>query len=169
MAIRNIFQGSNPRLRMTAKPVREITPHVLEILDDMLETLRSAEGVGLAAPQVGVNRRLVVIEIEDQDPLELINPEIISQEGEEQRVEGCLSFPGQVGDVIRPTRVTVRALDRSGEERTYEGEGLLAQAFAHELDHLDGILFIDKVVRWRSDEEPDGEPDAPEEENGSGA
>lgn len=152
MAIRDILDGSNPRLRITARPVREISDHVIMILDDMRETLSAAEGVGLAAPQVGINRRMAVIDAGD-GVLELINPEIVSTEGEETRLEGCLSFPGMWGEVVRPTRVVVRALDRTGAEQVYEGEGLLAQAFAHEIDHLDGVLFADKVVRWVREDE----------------
>lgn len=153
MAIRDILQGSNPRLRRVARPVREISGHIQGIVDDMIETLANAEGVGLAAPQVGINRRIVVVQIGDDAPIVLINPEIVSTEGSEQRLEGCLSFPGQWGEVVRPERVVVRALDRDGGEHTYTGEGLLAQAFAHELDHLDGVLFVDKVVSWVSEDD----------------
>lgn len=152
MAIRTIMEGSNPRLRGKTRPVKEITDHIVDILDDMIETLHEAEGVGLAAPQIGVLRRIVVIDIGD-GPIELINPEIISQEGSEMRVEGCLSFPNISGWVERPTRVVFRGLNRNGEEKTYEGTGLMAQAVSHELDHLDGVLFVDKVERWCTDEE----------------
>lgn len=164
MALRKILTGEHPRLRTTAKPVRDITDHVLEILDDMVETLRSAEGAGLAAPQVGINRRIVVVETEESGLLELINPEIVSQDGAEQRVEACLSFPGLAGEVVRPTHVVVRALDRSGAEQTYEGEGLVAQAFCHELDHLDGVLYVDKVVRWLPEDDAEAAEPPSEEQ-----
>lgn len=154
MALRNIFEGSSPRLRTAARPVREINDHIVEILDDLIDTLAAADGVGLAAPQIGINRRIAVIQISDDSPvIELINPEIVSSEGEQTRLEGCLSFPGTWGEVVRPAKVSVKALDRSGTEQIYEGEGLLAQALTHELDHLDGVLFVDKVTRWFTPEE----------------
>lgn len=165
MALRTILAGSHPRLRTVARPVRKINEHILEILDDMADTLHNAEGVGLAAPQVGINRRIVVIETADQGLMELINPEIVASEGAEKRVEACLSFPGVAGEVVRPTHVTVRAMDRNGVEQTYEGEGLLAQAFCHELDHLDGILYVDKVIRWLPVE---GEDEEAEDADASG-
>lgn len=156
MAIRTIMEGSNPRLRGKTRPVKEITDHIIMILDDMIETLHQAEGVGLAAPQVGVLRRMVVIDI-GEGPIELINPEIISQDGSEMRVEGCLSFPGMSGWVERPAHVVFKGTNRYGEEKTYEGTGLMAQAVAHELDHLDGVLFVDKVERWCTDDEQEEE------------
>ena len=114
----------------------------------MLETMRHADGVGLAAPQVGVLRRIVVIEVEEGDVLELINPEIIEASGSVSGVEGCLSVPGRQGVVKRPSYVRVRALDRNGVMQTYEGTDLLARCFCHEIDHLDGHLYIDKADRF---------------------
>lgn len=153
MATRTILEGDNPRLRKTSKPVKKINQHILDLLDDMAQTLYDARGVGLAAPQVGVLRRIAVIDVGD-GLLELINPEIISEEGQQRVEEGCLSVPGVDGYCIRPEKVKVRAMDRDGNIKEYEGEGLLARAFVHEIDHLDGILFTDKMVeRVYHDEE----------------
>ena len=145
MAKRHIITGDVPALRHISRPVEEINDRILTILDDMVETMRDAEGCGLAAPQVGVLRRMCVVETDD-GLFTLINPEIISKEGEQREVEGCLSIPGESGVVVRPMRVKVKALDREGKERVYEGEGLTARAFCHEIDHLDGVLYIDKVL-----------------------
>lgn len=164
MAVRTIMEGSNPRLRAQTKPVKKITDHILTILDDMIETLHQAQGVGLAAPQIGVLRRIVVIDIGD-GPVELINPEILRAEGSELRMEGCLSFPGATGWVERPTHVVFKGMNRHGEEKTYEGTGLMAQAVSHELDHLDGVLFVDRVERWCTEEELNAEQtEEPEDE-----
>ena len=134
-----------PALRKKSRPVTEITPRILTLLDDMLETMRLADGVGLAAPQVGVLRRIVVIEVTPDEVLELINPKIVSQSGEMTGVEGCLSVPGKQGIVKRPSFVRVEALDRNGVLQTYEGTEMLARCFCHEIDHLDGILYTDKA------------------------
>lgn len=142
MAVRDIVQEPNEVLRKVARPVKEITPHILQLLDDMQETLALAEGVGLAAPQVGVLRRVVVIDV-GEGIIELINPEIIETDGEQTGAEACLSCGPVRGIVTRPMYVKVRALDRNGEMQEYEGEELLARAFCHELDHLDGKLFLD--------------------------
>ncbi|HHX17923.1 MAG TPA: peptide deformylase [Clostridium sp.] len=147
MAIRNIRTDEDEILRKTSKKVDVINERILTLLDDMAETMYYSKGVGLAAPQVGVLRRVVVIDVGD-GLVELINPEVIKKEGEQKEVEGCLSLPGVAGEVIRPERVVVSALNRKGEEITLEGEGLLARAFCHEIDHLDGILFVDKVIRF---------------------
>ena len=153
MAIREILQAGNPVLRKKAKLVTEIDDRIITLLDDMLETMRAADGCGLAANQVGVLRRVVVIEVEDE-LFELINPEIVSTEGTQEGVEGCLSNPGIAGYVARPQKVVVRAYDRKGDLYEYTGEGLIARAFCHEIDHLDGILFTDKMIREASlDEE----------------
>ena len=153
MAIREILQAGNPVLRKKAKLVTEIDERIITLLDDMLETMRAADGCGLAANQVGVLRRVVVIEVEDE-LFELINPEIVSTEGTQEKVEGCLSNPGIAGYVARPQKVVVRAYDRKGDLYEYTGEGLIARAFCHEIDHLDGILFTDKMIREASlDEE----------------
>lgn len=145
MAIRNILEGDNPRLRKVSKKVTKVNQHIIDLLADMAETLYDARGVGLAAPQVGVLRRVVVIDVGD-GLMELINPEIISEEGQQRTEEGCLSIPNVDGYVVRPEKVKVRAMNRDGEMVEYEGEGLLAKAFSHEIDHLDGVLFTDKMV-----------------------
>ena len=141
MAILNILKEGDPTLTKTSRPVEKITERTLTLLDDMAETMRRAEGVGLAAPQVGVLRRIVVVEVEPGNLIELINPEIIERSGTQTGLEGCLSVPGKHGTVTRPMKVKVRALDRTGKMREYEGEGLLARCFCHETDHLDGKLY----------------------------
>lgn len=145
MAQLKIRTEHDPALRKKSRPVTEITPRILTLLDDMLETMRLADGVGLAAPQVGVLRRIVVIEVTPDEVLELINPKIVSQSGEMTGVEGCLSVPGKQGIVKRPSFVCVEALDRNGVLQTYEGTEMLARCFCHEIDHLDGILYTDKA------------------------
>ena len=143
MARLNIRKIGDPVLRMNSRPVQEINSRILTLLDDMVQTMREADGCGLAAPQVGVLRRVVVIETEESGLIELINPEIIATEGVQEEVEGCLSVPGQSGITTRPMTVTVRALDRHGRTVEYTGSDLLARAFCHELDHLDGKLYVD--------------------------
>ena len=145
MAKLQIRKVGDEALRKTCRPVDAITPRVLTLLDDMLETMRAANGVGLAAPQVGILRRIVVIEVEPGEVIELINPKIIAYSGEQDGQEGCLSVPGRWGMVKRPMHVTVRALNRKGEEFEITGHELLARCFCHELDHLDGTLYIDKA------------------------
>ena len=147
MAILNIVKRKDNEefLRKKSREVTEITPRILTLLDDMVETMRSANGCGLAAVQVGVLRRVVVIETEE-GLFELINPKIIAMSGEQEGQEGCLSLPGEWGTVKRPMHVTVRALNRHGEEIEVTGHELLARAFCHELDHLDGKLYIDKAT-----------------------
>ena len=141
MAKLKIVKIGDEVLNKECRPVEKITPRVLQLLDDMVQTMRAANGVGLAAPQVGVLRRIVVIEVEEGQVLELINPKIIAYAGEQEGLEGCLSLPGQWGIVKRPMHVTVRALNRHGEEVEYTGSELLARCFCHELDHLDGKLY----------------------------
>ena len=143
MALLRILRDPDPTLRKTSRPVDAITPRIRILIEDMKDTLRKAEGVGLAAPQVGVLRRVVVIETPDEGLVELINPKIIATEGEQCESEGCLSVPGEWGITRRPAKVTVRAQDRHGEWFEMTGEGLLARCFCHEIDHLDGILYID--------------------------
>ncbi len=145
MATRTIIEGDNPRLRKTSKVVNKINNHITELLDDLAQTMYEARGVGLAAPQVGVLRRVIVVDAGD-GLIELINPEIVSMEGQQREEEGCLSLPEDNGYVIRPAKVTVKGLNRAGEEVTYTGEELLARAFVHEIDHLDGVLFTDKMI-----------------------
>lgn len=144
MAKLQIVKEGDELLRKTSRPVTEITPRITTLLDDMIDTMRAANGCGLAAVQVGVLRRIVVIEVEEGKVLELINPEIIARKGEQEEAEGCLSVPGKWGITHRPAYVKVRAMNRQGKMMEYEGEGLLARAFCHELDHLDGKLFIDR-------------------------
>lgn len=143
MAKLKIVKIGDDILRKRCRPVEEITPKIHRLLDDMAETMRAAQGVGLAAPQVGILRRIVVIEVEEGNLIELINPKIIAYAGEQEGTEGCLSVPNKWGTVKRPMHVTVRALNRHGEEFEITGSGFLARAFCHELDHLDGKLYID--------------------------
>jgi len=147
MALREIRTTDDEILRKKSKKVDNITPTIITLLEDMAETMYEAEGVGLAAPQVGILRRVVVIDVGD-GIIELINPEIIETDGEQTGPEGCLSVPGVTGEVERPLIVKVKALNRNGEEFIIEGEGLLARALCHEIDHLDGIIFTDKVIRY---------------------
>ena len=146
MAKLKIVKYGDETLRKVCRPVDKITPRIITLLDDMLETMHAADGVGLAAPQVGVLRRIVVIEVEEGEVYELINPRIVAFAGEQQEQEGCLSVPGRWGITKRPMHVTVRALNRHGQEIQVSGSGLLARAFCHELDHLDGKLFIDEMI-----------------------
>lgn len=152
MAIRNILKVGDPILTKKCRTVEKIDDRILTLLDDMADTLYESGGVGLAAPQVGVLRRVVVIDTGDS-LLELINPEIISSEGEQTDAEGCLSYPGKYGYVTRPNKVTLRAMDRNGDIKEYTGEGLLARAFCHETDHLEGKMFMELVTEWVEDEE----------------
>ena len=157
MALRDIVTGrENPTLRKKAREVKSITKRTLTLLDDMRETMHHDDGVGLAAPQVGVLRRIAVIEYED-DYFEIINPVITKQSGEEIEDEGCLSVPGIRGLVKRPYAITVKYMDRDGKDQEIELTDIRARIFCHEIDHLDGVLFVDKVI-----EEP--EEEANEEE-----
>ena len=143
MAKLKIVKIGDEILRKKCRPVEEITPKTLRLLDDMAETMRAAQGVGLAAPQVGSLRRIVVVEVEEGNLIELINPKIIAYAGEQEGTEGCLSVPGKWGTVKRPMHVTVRAFNRHGEEFEITGSDFLARAFCNELDHLDGKLYVD--------------------------
>ena len=147
MAKLRILRFGEPTLRKVARPIEEITPRVITLLDDMIETMRAADGCGLAAPQVGVLRRIAVIEVEEGEVYELINPKIIAFSGEQEDSEGCLSNPGRFGITKRPMHVTVRATNRSGETYDLTGSGLLARAICHECDHLDGKLYTDVQIR----------------------
>lgn len=153
MAKLNIIKDGDPLLRKKSREVDAITPRILTLLDDMTETMRAANGCGLAAVQVGVLRRIVVIEVEAGTVYELINPQIISKKGRQQELEGCLSVPGKNGITDRPMTVTVRALDRNGDEFELTGSELLARAICHETDHLDGILFTDHAIKMLTAEE----------------
>lgn len=150
MALRNIRELGDDILRKKCRPVEKIDDKILTLLDDMADTMYEANGVGLAAPQVGVLKRIAVIDTGD-GLIELINPEITSQSGSQTADEGCLSYPGKYGKVERPNVVTVRATDRNGEEFEITGDELLARAFCHEIDHLDGIVFVDKVIEYTED------------------
>ena len=143
MAKLKIVKFGDPLLRKVSRPVEEITPRILTLLDDMKETMRAAEGCGLAAVQVGVLRRIAIIEVEEGTVYELINPKIIAYTGEQVGTEGCLSNPGKYGTVKRPMAVTVRAMNRKGETYELTGKELLARAICHECDHLDGKLYTD--------------------------
>ena len=147
MARLKIVKFGDPMLRKVSRPVTEITPRIITLLDDMIETMREAGGCGLAAPQVGVLRRIAVIEVVEGEVIELINPKIIAFAGEQTEQEGCLSNPGEYGYTKRPKAVTVRAMDRHGNEFEVSGSDLLARAICHECDHLDGKLYIDVQIR----------------------
>ena len=154
MATRAIVKTGDPVLHKPTRPVKDFGPRLATMLDDMRETLDIANGVGLAAPQIGILRRVcIVLDTETDEIIELVNPEIIAREGEEEQLEGCLSFPDVWALVPRPNKVTVRALDRNGNPFEVTGEGLLAQAFSHEIDHLDGIVFTDRMSRRLTDKE----------------
>lgn len=148
MAIRNIRTIGDKVLLKPSREITEVNKKLLELIDDMIETLYDAEGVGLAAPQVGVLKRLVIIDVSEEgnDPMVLINPEIIEVDGCQIGDEGCLSVPGKVGVVERPNYVKVKAYDTNMEEFIVEGTELLARALCHEIDHLNGILYVDKVT-----------------------
>ncbi|AOT68417.1 peptide deformylase [Geosporobacter ferrireducens] len=145
MAIRNILKDSDPTLRKKSRIVEKIDDRILVLLDDMIDTMYEADGVGLAAPQVGVLKRIIVVDV-GEGIIELINPEIIDSWGEQVGAEGCLSLPGITGDVSRPAGVRVKGLNRKGETIEIEGKDLLAVALCHEIDHLEGILFTDRVI-----------------------
>lgn len=146
MAIRKIRLDGDDVLRKECKPIEKMTSRLATLIDDMYDTMYEANGVGLAAPQVGILKRLVVIDIGDDNPLTLINPVIIESDGEQEGEEGCLSLPGLQGTVIRPNHVVCKALNEDMEEFIVEGEGLLARAICHELDHLDGVLYKDRTL-----------------------
>ena len=152
MALRTILTEGEPSLNKVSRKVEKFDARLHELLDDMHETLAQAEGVGLAAPQVGVLRRAVLVD-NGETVLELINPEILEQDGEQDGLEGCLSIPGQYGLVKRPMHVKVRAQDRDGNWYETEGEGLTARSFCHEIEHLDGILYRSRAYRMLTPEE----------------
>ncbi len=149
MAIRNILHYPDPRLRQKAQPVNRVTPEIHKLIDDMAETMYAAPGVGLAATQIGEAHRIFIIDIAAEDEpsnlMVFINPEIVTTNGSETSSEGCLSFPGITEDVKRAANVSVRAQDRDGKPFELEADGLLCVAIQHELDHLDGVLMIDRV------------------------
>ncbi len=147
MAIRNIRKLGDDVLRKKCRSVDVIDDRIITLLDDMADTLYFSQGVGLAAPQVGILKRIAVIDVGD-GLIELINPEIIKTSGVQDGAEGCLSVPGKFGNVERPFKVTVKATDRHGKEFEVTGEELLARALCHEIDHLDGVIFVDKVSEY---------------------
>jgi peptide deformylase len=145
VAIRIIVKDPDPVLREIAKPVKEVTPRIRKLLADMAETMYDANGVGLAAPQIGISKRVIVVDPQDGETglIGMVNPEIVEAEGEQLGPEGCLSIPGLNGEVKRYMRIRVKGLDENGEERIIDAEGFLARIFQHEIDHLNGILFTD--------------------------
>ena len=145
MAIRNIREIGDEVLTKTCKEVKEMTPRIKELIEDMLDTMYEANGVGLAAPQVGILKRIVVIDVTGEEPIVMINPKIIESDGEQTGYEGCLSVPGKNGVVTRPNYVKAVAFNENMEEYEIEGTELLARAICHELDHLDGHLYVEKV------------------------
>lgn len=153
MATRKILQDEDPALRKVCRPVTEFNERLWQLLDDMTETMHQAEGVGLAGPQVGVLRRVMVMDVGD-GVIEAINPEIVEKRGEQEGSEGCLSFPGKWGIVRRPRMVKMKAQDRYGKWYYRTGEDLLARCMCHEIDHLDGIVFLDRATEMLA---PDGE------------
>ena len=184
MALLPILTAPDPRLKKKSQPVKAVDAEIRQLMDDMLETMKDAPGIGLAAPQVGALKRVIVLEIEREDtvvgPLFMANPEIIDVSDEDATYnEGCLSVPEHYADVVRPARVTVRYLDRDNEQRELACDGLLATCVQHEIDHLDGVLFIDKIsalkrsmilrklVKARKEKERDGaaDPGAKESEH----
>ena len=162
MALRQIRVYGDDILTKKCREVKEMTPRLKELIDDMLETMYDAEGVGLAAPQVGVLRRIVVIDV-GEGPIVLVNPRIIEQDGEQEGMEGCLSVPGKIGQVTRPNHVIVEGLDADMNPVRVEGEELLARALCHELDHLEGIVYTSKVEGELYDAVDEEEEEVPED------
>ena len=156
MAIRQIRIAGDPILNKVCKEVKEVTPMIKTLIEDMLDTMYEANGVGLAAPQVGILRRIAVIDI-GEGPIILINPEIIKQEGEQTGDEACLSLPGKSGEVTRPNHVVVRAFDADMKEYEIEADELLARAFCHEIEHLDGHMYMERVIGEIHDAQLNGE------------
>ena len=155
MAKLKIVKEGSQSLRQKSRPVEKINKRIITLLDDMRETLKDAGGIGLAAPQIGVLRRVAIIEIDEGDLIEMINPEIIEREDEQREVEGCLSAPGKYAETVRPARVKAEYLNRDGERCEREGLELLARAFCHEIDHLNGVLCFDNATRLLTQEEVD--------------
>ncbi len=153
MALRTIRKDEDPILRKKSREVGKFDDRLKQLADDMLETMYDADGIGLAAPQIGILKRLIVIDLyDDNGPGVYVNPQIVEQSGEQNEIEGCLSVVGMRGRVVRPTHVKVNYQDINGENKTIEADDLLARAFCHEIDHLEGVLFIDKA-ELLSDEE----------------
>jgi len=153
MSLRTILTQGDPALAKTCRPVEKFDQKLHELLDDMKETLLQANGVGLAAPQIGILRRVVIVMDAEENMVELVNPQIIASDGEQTGLEGCLSVPGKYGVVTRPATATVRAQDRNGNFFEMSGEGIVARCFCHELEHLDGHLFVEHTDRLYTVEE----------------
>ena len=155
MSIRPIVKWGDPVLHRPSEPVKEIDGNLDQLLRDMVETMYDAPGIGLAAPQIGVPLRVIVVDLSvGEDPrqlIKLVNPEFVAREGEQRHEEGCLSVPGFGGSPARPARVTVKGLDPEGNERVYTATELLARAFCHEIDHIDGLLFVDRLSPLKRD------------------
>jgi len=147
MAVRKILQYGDKRLNSICDKVEKVDRKILDLIDDMMDTLYEGNGIGLAAPQIGVLKRVILIDLgeEEGEPIIVINPKITAQSGNEKDYEGCLSYLGYEGEVFRPTNVTVEGINSKGKPVTYKAEGLLARAFCHEIDHLDGIMYIDRA------------------------
>ena len=163
MALRTIVTEGDPILRKKCRPVDEVTDRIRMILDDLLDTMRDADGVGLAAPQVGIMRRMFVAEPQPEEVYYFVNPRIISQEGEEEGNEGCLSVPEMVGTVVRPAKITIQGLGRDGNPQEYTFEGFHARVMCHEYDHLEGILYPDRAEKMYH-VDPEAQQDAQEDE-----
>lgn len=164
MALRKLRLDEDPILRKVSKEVKDITPRIETLVGDMFETMYKEQGVGLAAPQVGILKRIAVVDIYDGNRYVMINPEILEVNGEQKGVEGCLSFPGRIGEVTRPNYVKVEATNLNGERYIIEGEGLLARAMLHEIDHLNGKVFVDIAENLRYDYEDDEVEESPDSE-----
>ena len=155
MAKLDIITAPDPRLKVKSRPVAKVDGRIRRLMDDMLETMYGAPGIGLAAPQIGVPLRVIVIDLsvgeDSRQLIQLVNPELLEKDGEQRHEEGCLSIPGYDGSPVRPARVRVRGLDPEGKERVCEGTDLLARAFCHEIDHIDGLLFVDRLSPLKRD------------------
>lgn len=153
MALRNVRIDGDEILRKKSREVEKIDERILTLLDDMVDTMYEKDGIGLAAPQIGILKRLVVIQVDDENLYKMINPKITKSSGEDIDAEGCLSVPNRRGEVPRPTNVTVEYTDINGNLQTMDTEGLLARCICHEIDHLDGVLYIDKMIREIEEDE----------------
>jgi peptide deformylase len=148
MAVKEILKFGNPKLKRISKRVDNIDKELISLIQDMKDTLYSTTGIGLAAPQIGELKRVILIDLRDgQEPIVLANPAIVAKVGKEEDIEGCLSYPGYEGNVVRPKKITVQGLNVKGEKVQYTAEGLLAKAFCHEIDHLDGVLYTDRAKK----------------------
>jgi peptide deformylase len=155
MAVKEILKFGDTKLKRVSKRIETIDQEILNLAQDLKDTLYSTTGIGLAAPQIGVLKRVILIDLrEGNKPILLVNPVIVAKVGKEESIEGCLSYPGYEGKLIRPKKITVQGLDLSGQKAEYAAEGLLAKAFCHEIDHLDGVLYVDRAKKiYKVDEE----------------